>query len=406
MTVVKERNVLIGITALIAVTVFALFWFFAAMNDPSWIFGTNYLSDLGVSDSQMTYRFFNAGCVIAGAFFAIFGAAVVLTKKKKINGAAGTMAVISGIMIALIGVVTEDVGDPHVLIAMSGFGLALLSLVLFAVNDWREGLKELAVITPIWILIALVSYFILGTPGIESVGFAGTEIGPLSGMPGFETLITLIILSLFLLQGMKFIYHGAQEIATPDGRGIADRHKVGTGFAALVSMTAFLIFWLFAILSDPSWTFGTDAGLLLGKSAVGDTSLFYSAGCFFGGLFLIVYGVGSGMMNRGILRSYSGFFAVLTGMVLILKGLTFLGTVEIWEYTEYLAAVLGAMTLLFIVASDWVRKRLLFAAFYLLAVASAIICLIVYGYEAAASTCILALFVILGIEGLRLFFEE
>ncbi|MCL1984705.1 MAG: DUF998 domain-containing protein [Methanomassiliicoccaceae archaeon] len=406
MTLVKERNVFIGITALIAVTVFASFWFFAAMNDISWIFGTNYLSDLGVSDSQMAYRVFNAGCIIAGALFAISGAAIVLTKKKKILGAAGAFAVIAGIMIALVGVVTEDVGDPHSLIALTGFGLAMISLVLLAVNDWRDSLRQLAVITPILILVALVTYFILGMPGIESVDIAGYDIGPLSGMPGIETVITLIILFLFMLQGMKFVYHGAQDIATPDGRGVADRHKVGVGFAALASMTAFLFFWLFAILSDPSWTFGTDPGLLLGNSTVGDTSFYYSAGCFFGGLFLIAYGVGSGMMTRGRLRSYSGFFAVLTGMVLILKALTFLGAAEIWEYAEYLAAILGAITLLFIVASDWVRKRMVFAAFYLLILATAIICLIVYGYEAAASACILMLFLMLGIEGIRLFFEE
>ncbi|MCL2143421.1 MAG: DUF998 domain-containing protein [Methanomassiliicoccaceae archaeon] len=388
---VKERNILIGTLAVIAVIVFAICWFAAAMSDPEWIFGTNYLSDLGVSGYEWAHKYFNGGCLIAGVLFALCGTAIVVSRKRKLDIAAGVFAVLSGICISLIGVVTEDAGDPHYYLALTAFGSGFICLTLISIRDWTDGLRILAPLTPAgMIIIAASAFILLRTAETDAVA------------PGVETVLVIIMISLFMLQGMKFIYHGASERY----RGIADRHKTAFGFTALLGAAAFLLLWLLASVTDGSWTFGSDPAYVLGLSPDDVSNAYFSFACVTGGLLTVIYGIGAGLMHNGALRSVGGSFAVLAGIVLTAIGIMLLLRNDMSACIEQIAVTLGAASLLLVTASDWIRKRMVTASFYLAMIIVCVLSALAAGYDAASAFFVLALFAVLGTEGVRLLISE
>ena len=140
MKFVKDMNILIGMAGLLAAIVFALCWYTAALSDPAWVFGTNYLSDLGVSDYENAKMFFNGGCLITGLLFVLVGVGLITSRKDdKISLAGGAIAVVSGICVSLIGIVTSDAGNSHAYIAYEAFGLGFVCLILLAVRDFIDG---------------------------------------------------------------------------------------------------------------------------------------------------------------------------------------------------------------------------------------------------------------------------
>lgn len=385
MELVKERNVLVGMLALSAVVIFITCWFAAMVSDPDWVFGANYLSDLGVSKYTWAHKFFNGGCLIAGVMLALCGTALMISKKGKILTCAGLFALISGISMALIGIVTEDAGDPHIWIAMCAFGFGFLGLMLFAIRDWDDGLKILAMLTPVGIMAVVISCLMFNLH-VDRI------------TPEVETVAIIVLLALFLLQGMKFVYHGAADLGRPC---IAGRHKLAFGFAALLASVAFLALWMFAALSDPSWTFGEDHVYMLGMSAVSETHMFFGLACLFGGLFAIIYGIGAGLMREGTLRSVGCFFIVIASIVVTGIGMTLSAEKEVYLCAEQWAIAFGMIALMLIVASDWIRKRMIPAAFYMVVLVCGSVSLLI-GYDGGAAFSILALFAVLGIEGIRL----
>ncbi|MCL2786239.1 MAG: DUF998 domain-containing protein [Methanomassiliicoccaceae archaeon] len=396
MELVKERNIFIGLAALLAVIVFGLSWYTAAHSDPAWVFGTNFLSDLGVSDIWAANMFFNMGCLFAGILFIWFGLGLLLSNGKVVERAAGLLVVISGLAMALIGIITEG-ESLHAPIAYAAFGVGFLALILLALKDWKDGLKVLSLLTPIGIVLGALTYLILETEMLT----AGAEWCFLVGFPGVETMAALILLTLFALQGMKYLYQGALEKRLPDGTGISDRHRLGYGFALLVGATAFLVFWLFSIQSVPEWSFGGDLIYELGMTG-GDATAYFSIACMVGGAFLVFYGVGAGMMRRIYARNVSGFFITMVGIVLILEGLALMASGEVSEVMEYIVIVMGVAALACITLADWQQKRMITAAFYLVILLCGATALLFFGYELASAVAVLAFFVMLLIEGTRL----
>jgi hypothetical membrane protein len=366
------------------------------MSDPAWVFGTHFLSDLGVSDMWSAHMFFNLGCLFAGILFIWFGLGLALSKGESVEKLAGLIAVVSGLAMAMIGIITEG-ESLHAPIAYAAFGLGFLALILLAVKDWKDGLKLLASFTFIGLILGALTYAVLEAEllvlDIEWCMFVG--------FPGVETMAALILLTLFALQGMKYLYQGALERRSPDGRGIADRHKLGYGFALLLGATAFLAFWLFSILSAPEWEFGGDLIYELGMME-GDAGIYFAFACLAGGAFLVLHGAGAGMMRRGYTRNIAALFMTLMGIVLVLEGVTLLASGEMFLLVEYLSIGLGAMALACITASDWQQKRMVTAAFYLVVLVCGAVALLIIGYEVASALSILAFFVVLEIEGIRL----
>jgi hypothetical protein len=256
----------------------------------------------------------------------------------------------------------------------------------------------LSSLTFIGLIIGALTYLLLQTDLLAiDMGWCA-----LVGFPGVETIGALLLLLLFTLQGMKYLYQGALEVRSPDGRGIADRHRLGYGFALLIGATAFLLFWLFSILSAPGWEFGGDVLYELGLVA-GDAGVYFSFACISGGAFLVLYGAGTGMMHRGYMRNISGFFMTVMGIGLILEGIVLMvAGGEMFLLAEQFIIGLGAMALMCITAADWRSRHMVTAAFYLLVLVCGVAALLFFGYEVASTLSVLAFFSVLLVEGVRL----
>jgi hypothetical membrane protein len=377
-----------------ATVIFALCWFIAALSDPTWTFGTNYLSDLGVSDYEHAWMFFNGGCLIAGILFAVCGVAILTSRRKGLDVVAGAVGIVAGISIAMIGVFPSDVGSLHLYIAYAAFGAGMVCLLLLSVRDCQDKIIKLAVFTPACVALTALSYIVLV--------HGGNDVRSFSGMPGVETVAAIVLLLLFFLQSMKFMHRGGVARGAPEGKGMTDRHRIAFGFAAILSMISFLAMWLFAMLSDQSWTFNADPLYMLGLSSVADAKLFFSLGCIAGGVFAVMYGAGTATMHRGYLRSAGGTFVLIIGIILVLAGILFLTTGEVVECMETAALILGAAALVCVIASDWKKEKMMTAAFYFFILAIVMIHVLINGFEIESSMYALILFMILGAEGIRL----
>ena len=383
----KDLNILIGTAGLLAAIVFALCWYTAALSDPAWVFGTNYLSDLGVSDYENAHRFFNIGCLVTGILFVLFGAGLIASKRDRVSLTAGALAVVSGVCVSLIGIVTSDAGDPHAYIAYAAFGIGFVCLIFLAVGDLLDGLCILATITFLGFAATALSFLVLDLPGVE-------------------TMAAVMLLALFLLQGAKFLYHGTAEKRARDAPGICDRHKLAFGFAAVLASVTFLIFLTFAALSDTSWVFGTDPVYMLGGSSVSEARLFISIACIFGGLFTAMYGIGSGLMRNPFPRPAAGAFAMLAGITFGLAGISFLASCTVSAYVEYFAMAFGAIAVLLVIISEMMERRMVAASFFLVVLISLASSAFISGYGYVSAFGVVALFTVLFAQGMRLIISK
>ena len=100
---------------LLAAFAFAVIMIVAINGDSAWVYGENMLSDLGISDVQMTADLFNYGCM---------------------NSDFGN-------------------GNTHDTIAILFFLFLFVAMVLSAIGDWRDGARLNSALTVVLILIIL-----------------------------------------------------------------------------------------------------------------------------------------------------------------------------------------------------------------------------------------------------------
>jgi hypothetical membrane protein len=396
MELVKERGIFVGLAALLAVIVFGASWYTSALSDPAWVFGTNYLSDLGVSDVWAANVFFNMGCLLAGILFVWFGLGLFLSKASRLERIAGILAVVAGVSMSMIGIIVEG-QDLHVYLAYAAFGVGFLSLIVLAISDFKTGRRLLSSFTFIGLIVGILTYVVLCTDwlALEMDCF-------LVDFPGVETMGALILAILFTLQGMKYLYCGALEKRSPSGKGISDRHQAAYAFALMVGATAFLLFLLFAMLSSTGWLLGDDYVYELGLIS-GETSMYYAIGCMVGGAFMVLYGAGEGMIRAGGARNSSGFFIAVMGILLVLMGIAFMVRGDIdFGLMEYLIIGSGVAALTCITVSDWQHKRMVTAAFYLVILVCGLAALLFFGYTAASVMFVIAFFFMLEVESMRM----
>lgn len=144
-----------------AIGIFVVFAFTVAVNiaaygDPSWIFGENTLSDLGVSDVQLSADLFNYGCVIGGILICIVGLGKAVCEQCA-NRASGMFLAFAGLLLLLIGFVHKDFdqGNTHLIIAILLFVFILAAALCSGYGDAKEGYRLNAAFTGIMILVAI-----------------------------------------------------------------------------------------------------------------------------------------------------------------------------------------------------------------------------------------------------------
>ena len=151
--------------------------------DSTYVFGKNYLSDLGVSNGAWA---FNAALILTGLFlmpFSVLGLGPALgdTMWAMISK---IMLVIAALFLVSIGVFTEDAGDIHGVVSY-GFFLTMLVAFVFVAQALRKS-----------------KY--LGKSGYGStllVFVFGLDLLPMGGAPLSETLAVLVIIVWGLVMG-------------------------------------------------------------------------------------------------------------------------------------------------------------------------------------------------------------
>ena len=112
-----------AVIGLIMAFAFAILWIVAAENDPSWAFGDNKLSELGVSSIEFS----------------------------------GIMCAVVGIFMALIGIYNADYGNGNIneTVTYLFFLFMLIAACLSVKGDWNDGKRISGAIAAILVLVAL-----------------------------------------------------------------------------------------------------------------------------------------------------------------------------------------------------------------------------------------------------------
>lgn len=168
MTENKGSQSVVAAAGIIGAFAFCVLWMIAVFADPSWTFGENTISDLGISESETAKVAITIGCIITGAVMALFGIGKVWNGKSAI-AAAGVFICMAGIFLALVGVFNKDVGDIHKFIAYLFFICATLGIVIGAIGDYKIGNSLFAATAGGLVVIAFASYFILSCAGWEVI---------------------------------------------------------------------------------------------------------------------------------------------------------------------------------------------------------------------------------------------
>ena len=164
------------VCGLMAILFFIVMYLIAMSLDTGYVFGKNYLSDLGVSEGAWA---FNSGLIVAGLLFVPFS---VLGVRSSLGGGrtslvGTTLLVIAALFLVSIGVFTEDSGDIHGIVSYGFFLTMLVALGVLAYALYRS--KALGMTGFVITLAAFVF---------------GLGMLPLGGTPLSETLAVLAIL--------------------------------------------------------------------------------------------------------------------------------------------------------------------------------------------------------------------
>jgi len=126
-----SKVTLFRLCGLFGAIAFLSLYLIAMSLDSGYVFGENYLSDLGVSDGAWA---FNSGLLVAGVLFiafALFGLGPELGKGIVGRLSTGLMT-LSALLLMSIGIFTEDAGDIHGVLSYAFF---LETLVTVEVVD-------------------------------------------------------------------------------------------------------------------------------------------------------------------------------------------------------------------------------------------------------------------------------
>ena len=158
--------------------------------DSGYVFGKNYLSDLGVSQGAWA---FNSGVVTAGLMMMVFswrGIGPVLGRALLARLGAALLA-LSGLLLVSIGIFTENSGEVHTVVSYAFF---LETLVTVAVIDLG--------------LYASRALGMLG-PTVSTAALAfGIGLLPFGGTPLVETLAVLDIIAWGVLLSLVLTFKG------------------------------------------------------------------------------------------------------------------------------------------------------------------------------------------------------
>jgi hypothetical membrane protein len=121
---------------LAASSIFLIAWAIAIAATPGYIFGGQWVSDLGVGAGA---SFFNAGAIIAGILSIPFAVTLAIVLRPSRVGIAGSILLaLAGFFLMGVGIFTENAGGTHWFVSISFFSLALISMILLSYPLYRS----------------------------------------------------------------------------------------------------------------------------------------------------------------------------------------------------------------------------------------------------------------------------
>lgn len=171
MKVSKDHSVAFSWCGIIGVAAFIIAWVCAASIDSSWEFAVNTLSEFGISDTDARY-YFNYGCIITGAIIAIFGFGHVSTARNSGHTAGGILMIVGGVFLALIGLVTMDVGNGnlHNYVAISAALFLFLAMIAIGAGNWAAGNKLFGGVTLVFVCVFIAMALTYTVAELEAYG--------------------------------------------------------------------------------------------------------------------------------------------------------------------------------------------------------------------------------------------
>ncbi len=176
-----------AILGLITALFYAAVWIVAAASDPTWVFGESMVSELGISDVQLTADLFKYGCIIAGLLIFVFGLGKAYTQKEA-NRTSGILIAIAGIFLILVGVYNMNYGNGniHNTVACLFFAFMALAVIASMLGDWAEGRGISVAVSAIFIVVVI-----------------GTSVG--NTLPYVEAIAIICALIWLVAQSVKMI---------------------------------------------------------------------------------------------------------------------------------------------------------------------------------------------------------
>lgn len=127
-----------AVCGLMAIIVFSVLYSIAASQDPDYTFLENYLSDLGVGPWAWA---FNTALVLSGTLilmFSLLGLYPLLGRSLPARAGSALLAA-AGVLLANVGIFTEDSGDTHLMFSVAFFLTLLAALGVLAYVLYRTG---------------------------------------------------------------------------------------------------------------------------------------------------------------------------------------------------------------------------------------------------------------------------
>ena len=161
---VNNHSAAFGWIGILAVTAFTVMWLMCYLADSSWTWGSNTLGDFGISATAAA-DYFNYGMIVVGMILSVYGLGKTQSSAT-INRVGGNLIALGGIAVALVGITSVDApqADYHKLVALVGFFLIVIGLLLASVQRYYEG-KVLAV--GLAIIAFIVMFFATTQYGYE-----------------------------------------------------------------------------------------------------------------------------------------------------------------------------------------------------------------------------------------------
>lgn len=153
---------LVGCITILMCT-FTTAWMFEEIPGESYSMWNHFISELGHTQRSEYFWVFNSGLIFGGAFMIIFALGIRLGFTGKFRDTLSVMAFIAAISCSLVGVFPVDNFESHVMVALSFFGMGLITIVTvttLSLMGKTPALPKVSVIPGIITAIAFAAFLL------------------------------------------------------------------------------------------------------------------------------------------------------------------------------------------------------------------------------------------------------